>query len=82
MKMSACWSAAMAHWCLLMLSVATLLAGCASAASTWYREGATQETTSGDIAACQARAGQIGYGLVAGDDYLQRCMEAKGYRAA
>jgi hypothetical protein len=73
---------AMLYWCILMLSVTTFLVACASAASTWYREGATQDMTTADINGCQASAAKIGYGWVAGDDYLQRCMEAKGYRPA
>lgn len=72
----------MANGFLLLLSVAAFLVGCASAPSTWHREGATQEMTANDIAGCQTLGGQIGYGLVAGDDFVQRCMEARGYRPA
>jgi hypothetical protein len=36
--------------------------------------------TSADVASCRAEAAQKGYGAVTTDDYLQRCMEAKGYR--
>jgi hypothetical protein len=51
----------MAHVCLLTMAVVTLLVGCASAVSTWQREGTTQEMTSADIAGCQAAAEQTGY---------------------
>jgi hypothetical protein len=66
----------------LTVAVATLPAGCTSKASIWHREGTTQEVTSADITAGRAGAEEDGYGLVAGADYLQRCIVAKGYRPA
>ncbi len=65
---------------LAMVLLATLVVSRARSPSTWQRLGATQDVTSADVASCRAEAAQKGYGAVTTDDYLQRCMEAKGYR--
>jgi hypothetical protein len=63
-----------------ILLAAILLASCASSPSSWQRPGTTEDVTNADITSCRATAAQNGYGAVTAADYLQRCMEAKGYR--
>lgn len=65
---------------LAIVLLAAFLASCARNPSAWQRPGATGEVISTDVASCRAEAAQKGYGAVTTDDYLQRCMEAKGYR--
>ena len=65
---------------LTIVLLAAFLVSCAGNPGTWQRPGATENVTDADMASCRAEAAQKGYGAVAADDYLQRCMEAKGYR--
>ncbi len=65
---------------LTIILLAACLVSCAGSPSTWQRPGATEEVISADIGTCRTEAAQNGYVAVAADDYLQRCMEAKGYR--
>jgi hypothetical protein len=67
---------------LAIMFLAVLLAACATTASVWQRPGATDEAIKADIAACQGASAQSGYGQigVTAQDYVTRCMEAKGYR--
>jgi hypothetical protein len=75
----AVWGSRM-NLALAVVLLATLLVSCAGSSSSWQRPGATEDVTSTDLASCRAEAAQAGYGTVTTDDYLQRCMEAKGYR--
>jgi len=65
---------------LAIILAAILLVSCARSPTSWQRPGATEDVTNADIASCRATAAQNGYGAVTTADYLQRCMEAKGYR--
>jgi len=63
----------------LTLFCTALLAGCADTETYWYKDLATESEIRSDLVYCKFQNGPDGVIEIAGDDWVNICMKARGY---